>query len=162
MIILKRWYIAETSNQQLGSGRTRKLTGYLKGLGAELYYPLVPGDNGRKVQYSPGYLYLKADPDDPNWHLIKKGTGIKSILDRISDAEMEALMANVEHLNQNGYIQDGLESGASIVITNGQFKGLEGKVNGAPINGRVPVVLYAFGLQNHRQIDVGSISMRTT
>lgn len=163
MIILKQWYVADigAGARPLGNERVGQLTGYLKGLGAEVYDPLVPGDNGRKVRYSPGYLYLKVDPNDPKWHLIKKGTGIKSIVGEISDAEMEALMATVEHLKQNGHMQSRLRSGVNIVVTNGPYEHLEGIIDGTPIDGKVPVVLYVLGSPTYRQVDVSSISTRT-
>lgn len=140
-----RWYIVNSA-----SGQEKKVAQSItekaaeKGMSEFISEVAVPAEEateirrGKKVatekKFFPGYVMVKMEMNDQAWHLVKnvpKVTGFLGAKDRpspISDAEAEAIFAQVREGVKR--TEEGLlfEAGESVKVVDGPFESFAGTV----------------------------------
>ena len=106
----------------------------------------------------PGYVLVKMIVDDETWYMVRNtprvtgfvGSGVNAV--PMTEAEVQEIFAAMESSGTEHDID--LETGDTIMITDGPFKDLEGKV--AEINreeGKVKVFVNMFGRETPVELD---------
>jgi len=106
----------------------------------------------------PGYVLVKMIVDDETWYMVRNtprvtgfvGSGVNAV--PMTEAEVQEIFAAMESSGTEHDID--LETGDTIMITDGPFKDLEGKVD--EINreeGKVKVFVNMFGRETPVELD---------
>lgn len=138
------------------------------GLQEKIFQVLVPTERtvkvkgGKRVEEEekvyPGYVLVDMIVDDESWNVVRNtprvtgfvGSGVRAV--PLSQAEVDTLLGKMQQSGIKHAID--LQKGDTVVITDGPFKDLDGKVGEVDeARGKVKVLVSMFGRETPVELD---------
>jgi len=165
----RNWYVVHTYSGYEDTVR-RNLLQRIESLGMQdkIFDVVVPTQERIKVKSGkrvsekekvyPGYILVNMIVTDDSWYVVRNtprvtgfvGTGVYPV--PVSEQEMKDLFGRMDSDTPTHQIE--LSEGDAVVIADGPFKDLEGKVNSVDEeNGKVQVLVPMFGRETPVELD---------
>ena len=165
----RHWYAVHTY-AGYENAVARNLTQRIESLGLQdkIFSVVVPTQHtvkvkgGKRVEEEekiyPGYVLVDMIVDDESWNVVRNtprvtgfvGSGVKAV--PLADAEVDALLSRMKDTGVKHAID--LQKGDVVVITDGPFKDLDGKVGEVDqARGKVKVLVSMFGRETPVELD---------
>ena len=165
----RNWYAIHTySGYENAVARNLRQRVESLGLGDKIFNIVVPTERtikikgGRRVEEEekvyPGYVLVDMIVDDQSWYVVRNtprvtgfvGAGVNPV--PLGQAEVDTLLARMQNTSVKHAIDLGI--GDAVVITDGTFKDLDGKVGEVDEErGKVKVLVAMFGRETPVELD---------
>lgn len=166
---IRKWYAIQTySGYEKAVERNLKQKVLSEGMGDKIFDVLVPLEkkvkikNGKKVEveenFYPGYVLVDMIADEDSWYLVRNTprvtgfVGAGTVPVPLTPKEIEFIWSRLKDQKVTHSLK--LNVGDNVTITDGPFKGMEGRVTEVDvIKGKLKVNVNMFGRETPVELD---------
>lgn len=166
---VRKWYAIQTySGYEKAVERNLKQKVLSEGMGDKIFDVLVPLEkkvkikNGKKVEveenFYPGYVLVDMIADEDSWYVVRNTprvtgfVGAGTVPVPLTQKEIEFIWSKLKNTVTTHSLK--MNKGDNVTITDGPFKGMEGKVTEVDvIKGKLKVNVNMFGRETPVELD---------
>ncbi len=166
---VRKWYAIQTySGYEKAVERNLKQKVLSEGMNDKIFDVLVPLEkkvkikNGKKVEveenFYPGYVLVDMIADEDSWYLVRNTprvtgfVGAGTVPVPLTPKEIEFIWSKLKDTKTTHALK--IAIGENVTITDGPFKGMEGKVEGVDVEkGKLKVNVNMFGRETPVELD---------
>lgn len=158
--IIDMWYVVLTKVRQ-----EQRAAENLRNQGGEVYLPMLSVERirrGKRCQQEealfPGYLFLKASPQDALLGKVRSTFGVRGLL-RFGEEPVTVADALIQDIRQRSRQKPKQQyaSGQSVLLTSGPFKDYQAIFHSYNGTERAIILIHLLGQQNQLLIDLAQL-----